>query len=67
MKRQVREGIAKHRDKLPPGLWIVRLRAAFSAAAYPSAVSNSLQGTVRTELEDLLRAAAQKACFPGDR
>jgi ribonuclease P protein component len=56
-KRQIRAALASHASELPPGLWLVRLRAAFPVAQYPSAASAALRAAVRAELDQLLAKA----------
>jgi ribonuclease P protein component len=58
LKRQIRAAAARHAGVLPPGLWVVRLRAPFDRAAYPSAASTALQQAARGELETVFSRAA---------
>jgi ribonuclease P protein component len=58
LKRQIRASFGRHWAGLPPGLWLVRLRAAFAAEAFASAASSALATAVRAELDALL---AQRA------
>lgn len=37
------------------GAWLIRLRAGYSRAAFPSASSTALKSAVRAELQELLR------------
>ncbi|MCU0814080.1 MAG: ribonuclease P protein component [Burkholderiaceae bacterium] len=60
LKRQMREAMRRHAADLPPGLWVLRLRAAFDARAFVSAASVALRGAARDELDALLRAAARR-------
>jgi len=53
IKRQVREAMRLHQSGLKPGLWVVRLRAPFDKAQFPSAASDALRSTVRAELTQL--------------
>jgi len=53
IKRQVREAMRHHQSGLKPGLWVVRLRAPFDKAQFPSAASDALRATVRAELTQL--------------
>ena len=55
LKRQIRSAAAEAR--LAPGLWVIRLRAGFDRAAFPSAASNALQTAARGELNLLLAKA----------
>lgn len=59
VKRQIYAAAERHRDALAPGLWIVRLRSAFDRARFASAASDALRSVARSELDDLLRAAAK--------
>lgn len=58
LKRQIRAAAARHVEALPPGLWVVRLRAPFDRAVYPSAASSALQRAARGELETVFSRAA---------
>ena len=60
IKRQIYAATARLLDRLAPGLWIVRLRAPFDRARFPSAASSALQREARSELEALLIAAAAR-------
>lgn len=53
LKRQIREGVGRHAESLPPGLLVVRLRSPFDKRVYPSATSTALRDEVRAELEQL--------------
>jgi ribonuclease P protein component len=59
LKRQIRAAMARHADALPPGLWLVRLRAPFVVAQFPSAASSALSAAVRVELDQLLTKAGR--------
>jgi|ERR1019366_2573629 ribonuclease P protein component len=59
LKRQIYAAGDRHVASLALGLWIVRLRAPFDRAAFPSAASMALRTAARTELESLFRAAAR--------
>ncbi len=61
LKRQIRAAVAARAGALLGGLWVVRLRAPFDKAAFPSAASGALKFYARTELESLLVAAALRA------
>jgi len=54
LKREIRAGVARHAQRLSPGLWLVRLRAPFDTASFPSAASAALRSAARSELDDLL-------------
>jgi len=59
LKRQIRS--AASAAALPPGLWIVRLRAGFDRLAFPSAASEALRQASRGELDGLLASAPRRA------
>lgn len=59
-KRQIRAALSRHATLMAGGLWIVRLRAPFDKARYPSAASGALQRAAREELDGLLVKAAQR-------
>ena len=61
LKRQIRAVVAERVGDLFEGLWVVRLRAPFDKATFPSAASDALKFCARDELEGLLAAAAQRA------
>ena len=50
---------------LRAGLWVVRLRAPFDRARYPSAASDALRVAARAELDAVMLRAARKALSPG--
>lgn len=54
LKRQARAAFVRHAERLPRGLWLLRLRQPFSAELYPSAASEALARAVRAELDQLL-------------
>ncbi|NUZ04397.1 ribonuclease P protein component [Piscinibacter koreensis] len=58
IKRQIRSVAERHGADLRPGIWIVRLRAPFDRATFPSAASEALRVTARAELERAMGAAA---------
>jgi len=58
IKRQIYAAAERHRDRLGPGLWIVRLRSPFDRSRFVSAASRALRDDARRELESLLEAAA---------
>ena len=51
IKRQMREAV--RRRSLVAGAWLIRLRAGFDKARYPSAASLGLRQAVHEELEQL--------------
>jgi ribonuclease P protein component len=57
VKRQVREMMRQHLDQLPPGDWVVRLRAPVDAREFASGASTALKLTLRGELIRLFGAA----------
>jgi len=59
LKRQIRSALVRHCATLPRGLWLVRLRAPFTPAAFPSAASAALRQAAHDELEQLLARAAR--------
>ena len=61
LKRQIYAAAERHRDRLRPGLWIVRLRSPFDRTRFVSATSRALREDARAELESLLEAAAAAA------
>lgn len=58
LKRQIRASLERHAEQLPLGLWLVRLRAGFSATEFVSARSLALAQAARAELDGLLRQLA---------
>ena len=58
LKRQMRAQAQGHHPWLPPGQWLVRLRAPFDARQYPSAASAALGEAARKELEQVFAEAA---------
>jgi ribonuclease P protein component len=61
IKRQIYAAAERHRDRLGPGLWIVRLRSPFDRTHFVSAGSRALRADARAELESLLEAATTVA------
>jgi ribonuclease P protein component len=60
IKRQIRLSLVAHERELAAGLWVVRLRAPFDPATFPSAASAALRQAAATELDAaLLQAAAR--------
>jgi ribonuclease P protein component len=56
VKRQAREAMRQHLDRLPPGDWVVRLRAPVDRTLFPSAASTALKSLLRGELSSLFGA-----------
>jgi ribonuclease P protein component len=61
LKRQIYAAGDRHAQALDAGMWVVRLRAPFDRASFPSAASEALRLLARSELETLFRAVAQPA------
>jgi len=57
IKRQIYAAAERHRDRMAPGLWIVRLRSPFDRVEFASAASPALLRCARAELDHLLGAA----------
>jgi ribonuclease P protein component len=53
LKRQIRQAF-DGQPQLPPGLWVVRLRAPFDRKQFPSASSDALRAAARGELLQLV-------------
>ncbi|MFY9514492.1 MAG: ribonuclease P protein component [Rubrivivax sp.] len=60
LKRQIRGALGRHAGRLPPGLWLVRLRAPFPVSQFPSAASDALRQAARVELDSLLARARSR-------
>jgi ribonuclease P protein component len=61
IKRQIRRSFGSHEAALAAGLWVVRLRAPFDAAAFRSAASEHLRDAAGAELDAALAQAAARA------
>jgi ribonuclease P protein component len=59
IRREIRAGFERYAPILPPGIWVVRLRASFEGLPCPSAASAALRHAVRVEVESVLRRAAR--------
>lgn len=59
LKRQIRQAVAAGEGRLAGGLWVVRLRAPFDRARFPSAASQALREHARAELAGLLDGVAR--------
>jgi ribonuclease P protein component len=59
LRRQIRSAVERHASALSGGLWVVRLRAPFDVAQFPSAASEALRRAARQELDGLLARAAR--------
>lgn len=53
LKRQMRSQADGQRHRLPPGQWIIRLRAPFDPRRFTSAASTPLRDAARQELEQI--------------
>jgi ribonuclease P protein component len=54
LRRQIRAAAVRHAAALRQGCWVVRLKAPFDAARFPSAASAALRECARDELDALL-------------
>jgi ribonuclease P protein component len=59
LKRQMRAAMARHAERLPPGLWLVRLKAPFLKQQFPSAASDALRAAAGAELDLLFQRAVR--------
>ncbi|MEK8051859.1 ribonuclease P protein component [Ideonella sp. DXS22W] len=57
LKRQMRAVMQDHGGSLPPGLWVLRLKAPFDRTQFRSASSEALRAAARAELALLLQRA----------
>ncbi len=64
LKRQIRSVVDDHAGALLGGLWVVRLRAPFDKARFPSAASDVLRHFAREELQQLFSATALRVGPP---
>ena len=64
IKRQMRAMLEAHADRLPHGLWVLRLRSPFARDVYKSASSDALRLAARTELDQVLVQAARASSRP---
>jgi len=58
--RAVRDQLVSADTTLPPGLWVVRLRAGFDRTAFPSAASDALRRAAAAELDAVMAQAARR-------
>lgn len=65
LKRLVRQAVARRLDRLPDGAWLVRLKASFETAQYPSAASRALHDAAALELDELIAHVAALRRTPG--
>jgi ribonuclease P protein component len=59
IKRQIRAAVGRHAERLAAGCWVVRLKAPFDGARWPSAASRSLRDSARDELDAILLRSPQ--------
>lgn len=59
LKRQMRAAVARHSSGLPPGQWLIRLRAPFDVRQFASAASAPLRQAARAELDQVLAQAVK--------
>lgn len=59
LKRQMRAAVAHYSSGLPPGQWLIRLRAPFDARQFASAASAPLRQAARAELDQVLAQAVK--------
>lgn len=67
IKRQLREAMRRHGAALPPGLWVVRLRAPIDRTEFRSPASECLRESARSEIEQLFHQAAHQPLPPQAR
>lgn len=64
-KRQIRAVFETGAAALPPGLWVVRLRAPFDRKQFVSASSDALRCAARAELTQLVSRVANRQASAG--
>lgn len=64
IKRQLRAAMVRHAPELPPGLWVLRLRAGFDVQRFTSPASEPLRECARAEIAELLQRAAHDPLPP---
>ncbi|MBI5260143.1 MAG: ribonuclease P protein component [Burkholderiales bacterium] len=64
LKRQMRTVMDEQAALLPPGLWVLRLKAPFDPRQFGSAASTSLKHAAHEELQTMLQRAARAAPRP---
>jgi ribonuclease P protein component len=57
LKRQMRSVMDSYASGLPPGLWVLRLKAPFDKQQFISPGSDALTAAARAELDLLLQRA----------
>jgi ribonuclease P protein component len=60
LKREMRAAINLRGVELPPGQWLIRLRAPFDVRSFPSAASTQLRQAARAELDQVLAQAVKQ-------
>lgn len=60
IRRQLSEAMRCRAPSPSAGTWLLRLRAGFDVAHYPSAASDALRVAVRNEIERLLDQACER-------
>jgi ribonuclease P protein component len=60
LKRQMRTVMAEQAANLPPGLWVLRLKAPFDRKVFTSPASDPLRAAAGDELLQLLQRAAAR-------
>jgi len=65
-KRQIHAIFESGAATLPPGLWVVRLRAPFDRKQFISASSDALRLAARTELTQLVGRVAKRPATPSE-
>jgi len=58
LKRQLRAAMHRQAGSLPPGLWVLRLRAPFDRTLFISPASEQLRECAHDEIAGLLERAA---------
>lgn len=58
LRRQIRAAMQRHLERLPSGMWLVRLRQPFGRAQFVSADSVPLRSAAAGELDRLFQRAA---------
>ena len=61
IRRQIREAFGRHEPRLPRGLWMLRLVAAFDPVQFVSARSDALAAAAGEEIDTLMARVAAAA------
>jgi len=64
IKRQMHAMLEAHAERLPQGLWVLRLRSPFVRDVYKSAASDALRLAARAELDQVLAHSARASLRP---